>query len=196
MIGIYRIINPSGKSYIGQSKNIERRWKAYYSLKCKGQPRLYNSLKEYGVDRHKFEIVEKCKEEDLYKREYYYIQQYNSFKEGLNACDGFDTIKLIFNQIEKEDEVGFWSYALQEMFDHNKELYNDITECMQSNVELKLKLIQWHFKKEKEEELKELLIRREEKLKRFMSKYSKGIHFELKKPYLGSTKLIQRSFSI
>jgi group I intron endonuclease len=200
MIGIYRITNPSGKNYIGQSNNIERRWKSYYSLNCKGQPKLYASLSKYGINKHKFEILEQCKEEELYKKEYYYIQQHNSFKEGLNACEGFDIMKLITGEIkmlkEKPYVISFLAHVLQEMFTYDKELYNDITECMQSNVELKFKLIQWHFKKEKEEELKDLQTRREERLKRFMNKYSKGIHFELRNPYLQSTTLTQESFLI
>jgi hypothetical protein len=37
MIGIYKIINPKGKTYIGQSINIEKRWNGYKKLHCKGQ---------------------------------------------------------------------------------------------------------------------------------------------------------------
>ncbi len=31
-IGIYKIINPKGKSYIGKSKNIENRWNDYRNI--------------------------------------------------------------------------------------------------------------------------------------------------------------------
>ena len=48
MIGIYKITSPSGKIYIGQSKDIEKRFKAYKNLKCKGQPYIYRSLLKYG----------------------------------------------------------------------------------------------------------------------------------------------------
>ena len=48
-IGIYKIVSPSEKIYIGQSINIEKRWeKNYKTLKCKTQTKLYNSLKKYG----------------------------------------------------------------------------------------------------------------------------------------------------
>ena len=36
MIGIYKITNPSGKIYIGQSINIENRKKIYSKSICKG----------------------------------------------------------------------------------------------------------------------------------------------------------------
>jgi hypothetical protein len=35
MIGIYKIINPNGRIYIGQSTNIEGRWTKYKQLACK-----------------------------------------------------------------------------------------------------------------------------------------------------------------
>ena len=37
MIGIYKITNPKGKIYIGQSINIENRFKVYKRYNCKGQ---------------------------------------------------------------------------------------------------------------------------------------------------------------
>ena len=70
MVGIYKIINPNGKIYIGQSINIEQRWnKDYKTLRCKTQPKLYNSLKKYGPENHKFEIIEECNIEQLLERE-------------------------------------------------------------------------------------------------------------------------------
>jgi group I intron endonuclease len=60
-IGIYKIISPTGKIYIGQSKNIYFRWDNHYQkLRCEEQYKLYNSLKKYGPENHKFEIVEEC----------------------------------------------------------------------------------------------------------------------------------------
>lgn len=49
MVGIYKITNPNGRIYIGQSTDIKFRWGIYRKLKCKDQPSLYNSLKKYGV---------------------------------------------------------------------------------------------------------------------------------------------------
>lgn len=47
IIGIYKITSPSGKIYIGQSINIEKRWEKYqkYIENIKNQIKLYNSLK-------------------------------------------------------------------------------------------------------------------------------------------------------
>lgn len=56
MIGIYKIISPSGSIYIGQSWKVETRLKKYRCSLAKGQPRLYNSFKKHGIDNHLFTI--------------------------------------------------------------------------------------------------------------------------------------------
>lgn len=85
MIGIYQIISPTGKIYIGQSRNISKRISQYKNLKCEGQIKLYRSLIKYGWDKHSFKILEKCIIEDLNKRERYYQDKYNVLSSnGLN----------------------------------------------------------------------------------------------------------------
>lgn len=55
--GIYRIVAPDDKIYVGQSKDIHRRWRDYKKLRCKSQTKLYNSLTFFGVNEHSFEIL-------------------------------------------------------------------------------------------------------------------------------------------
>lgn len=67
--GIYSITNTvSGKRYIGQSKNIDRRFSDHRSLLSSGKhsnPHLQNSYNLYGGDAFDFEIVLVCSEDDL-----------------------------------------------------------------------------------------------------------------------------------
>lgn len=84
-IGIYKITNPNGKIYIGQSINIEKRFNSYKKyLRCKPQRKLFGSLKKYGSENHTFEIIEECDLMDLNIRERYWQDKYNSFNDGLN----------------------------------------------------------------------------------------------------------------
>lgn len=85
MIGIYKITSPSGKVYVGQSVNIERRLKEYKNLKCKKQVKLYNSFVKYGFENHKIEIVCECKIEELNDNERLYQDKYNCLNKGLNC---------------------------------------------------------------------------------------------------------------
>lgn len=84
MIGIYKITNPKGKVYIGQSINIEKRRRDYEKLKCRNQVKLYNSLTRYGFPEHVFEIVEHCNVSELNMRERYWQDYYNVLEDGLN----------------------------------------------------------------------------------------------------------------
>lgn len=76
IIGIYKITNPKGKVYIGQSINIKRRKITYEKHKIKDQPKIYNSIKKYGWENHIFEIIEECFIEQLNERETYWKQYY------------------------------------------------------------------------------------------------------------------------
>lgn len=85
MIGIYKITNPKGKIYIGQSTNIKERFRKYNKLSNKRQVKLFNSFQKYGINNHKFEIIEECNIEQLNEREIYWGNYYDVLSEnGLN----------------------------------------------------------------------------------------------------------------
>jgi group I intron endonuclease len=86
MIGIYKITNPKGKIYIGQTIDFERRVYQYEKLNCKEQPKLYNSLKKYGLDNHKIELIYKCDELDLTFFERYYQEIYKTTVDNNLNC--------------------------------------------------------------------------------------------------------------
>lgn len=86
MIGIYKITSPTGKVYIGQSKNITKRFNQYRLLHCKGQKILYNSFLKHGFENHVFEIIEECLEFELNDKERYYQDLYSVLsKNGMNC---------------------------------------------------------------------------------------------------------------
>jgi group I intron endonuclease len=87
-IGIYKITSPTKSIYIGQSINIEKRFKQYYLCKNQDQPKLYNSFVKHGVNKHKFEIIHICDKNELDNLEIYYIELYNSIKNGMNCKTG------------------------------------------------------------------------------------------------------------
>jgi len=63
MIGIYKITSPSGRVYIGQSWDIERRFKEYKKSLAIRQTKLFNSIAKYGIENHVFEIIHEFLEE-------------------------------------------------------------------------------------------------------------------------------------
>jgi group I intron endonuclease len=85
IVGIYKIISPTGKIYVGQSVDINQRWKRYLRSNCKNQIKLYNSFKKYKPQNHQFEILEECHESKLNEREVFWGKYYDSLGEnGLN----------------------------------------------------------------------------------------------------------------
>ena len=99
--GIYKIENPKGSIYIGQSKNVDERLGRYKKLQCcKFQLLLYRSFLKYGIENHTFEVLEKGEftKEDLNKLEKEYIVKYNSFRKlnklGMNLTTGGNSVEF------------------------------------------------------------------------------------------------------
>ena len=86
MIGIYKITNPKGKIYIGQTIDFDRRVYQYKMLNCKEQPKLYNSLKKYGYDNHVVELIHQCQETNLTILERYYQELYKTVENDNLNC--------------------------------------------------------------------------------------------------------------
>lgn len=86
-IGIYKITNPKGKVYIGQSVNIEDRWEKGHKYNIGSGKKLKHSFSKYGWKNHTHTILEECSIEDLTQRETYWIKYYDSFKKGLNSTN-------------------------------------------------------------------------------------------------------------
>lgn len=80
---IYILISPIGKVYVGQTCCVKTRWREYLGLynKVKPQRHLWPALMGYGPENFIFKIVDICNsQEELNKKEQYYINLYNSHK--------------------------------------------------------------------------------------------------------------------
>lgn len=90
---IYKITAPNGKVYIGQTMNVKNRRYNYGKNSFKLQVKLWNSCQKYKWSpKDNFEIIEECLcgENKVYlnEREQYWINYYDSFKNGLNCNEG------------------------------------------------------------------------------------------------------------
>jgi len=82
MVAIYKITNPSGHIYIGQSRNLEKRIKQYSWRAVPNQVHLYHSIKKYGWGEHTLtieeELTETVSQETLNLKEQYYLDLYRN----------------------------------------------------------------------------------------------------------------------
>lgn len=103
MIGIYKITNKiNNKSYIGQSKNIEKRFdnhkqRAFVNTENNKEydKALYRAFRKYGLENFSFEILEECQEKDLLEKEKNWIRELDTFRNGYNETEGGEGV---FNQ--------------------------------------------------------------------------------------------------
>ena len=86
--GIYSLICPNGKRYIGKSVDIQNRFTRYKRRSCKSQPKIYNAITKYGWSNFKTEILKECEEAQLNELEKFYIAEYDSINNGYNCTIG------------------------------------------------------------------------------------------------------------
>lgn len=127
MIGIYLITNiTNGKVYVGQSTNIELRWKAHRTKPFNPnandyQKPLYRAIRKYGLENFTFQVIEICSIEELNDKEQYWIQRYssNNTENGYNLTAGGESgvphkltesqvdeiIQLLLNSSVSQEEI-------------------------------------------------------------------------------------------
>lgn len=92
MTGIYGIRNLlNDKWYVGQSINIELRWKRHVwalNNEYHHNQHLLRSWKKYGESAFQFIALEECDAGDLNNREAYWINRLHSLENGYNECSG------------------------------------------------------------------------------------------------------------
>ena len=104
---IYKIINDiNDKVYVGKTiHSLEKRFQEH----CRDATRernekrpLYNAIQKYGIEHFQIEMIEECDTDILSEREKYWIEYYQSYKNGYNATLGGDGKILIDrNKVQK-----------------------------------------------------------------------------------------------
>ena len=82
------LVSPNGRRYIGQSIDYEKRLKHHYWASKTYPYKLYRSIRKYGWENFKKEILLYCNDEHLDDYEKKFIAQLDTLKTGLNSTAG------------------------------------------------------------------------------------------------------------
>lgn len=104
---IYEFVSPSGKRYIGRTRNFNERIAEHkYRFKSRNKNKawkFYDALKKYGWDNFEKNIIEEVDTlEEAIEREAYYIEKYNTVENGYNLTD--DTSVGGYNMTEQSKQ--------------------------------------------------------------------------------------------
>lgn len=125
---IYKITNPKGREYIGQTANITKRIHNYKYKRCKTQYSLYNSILKYGWENHTIKVMTECPDEYADDAEIGYISYYNTYhtKGGMNLTRGGLRPKMTQETKDKLSKaiMGSKNYKAKNLYqyDNNKNL--------------------------------------------------------------------------
>ena len=138
MIGIYKYTNNiNHKVYIGQSINLEQRKSGHKSAAFNPNASDYNSqfhqaVRKYGWENFSYEVIAEISNEEYSQKmlddlEKYFINYYDSYKNGYNATEGGNEVG---NNVHKGETNG---RALL-----NKEDVEYIRECYNEHIPFKI----------------------------------------------------------
>ena len=89
IIGVYKITNTvTGGFYIGSSNDVKRRWREHkFPSSWKNYPNnpMYHDMKNYGIDKFDFQVLEEVEAGSLKEKEQYFIETLKPTYNNINA---------------------------------------------------------------------------------------------------------------
>lgn len=134
MAYIYQIQNDiNGKSYIGKTEfSIEKRFKEHCQdafRKRKEKRPLYSAMRKYGIEHFHIQLIEETNNSE--EREKFWIEYFDTFKNGYNATIGgdgkayidYDLVKKVYSQkfciTDTAKELGISSDSVKHILEIN-----------------------------------------------------------------------------
>ncbi len=96
----------TGKWYIGQSKNYNSRKRQHTSSNTKDDYPFHKAILKYGKDNFQWYILHKCDNADeANEMERFYINFYDSYRNGYNATTGGDGVNKLYYSFEESRDI-------------------------------------------------------------------------------------------
>ena len=102
--GIYMWTSPSGKSYIGQAVDLDKRKSNFLSFGTRyAGSKIDNARRKYSdIQYWTYTILEYCDIDDLDEREEYYISLYDTMRKGYNCESGGHENKIMSDEAKQK----------------------------------------------------------------------------------------------
>jgi group I intron endonuclease len=101
--GIYLITNTiNGKVYVGQSKDMRKRWWVERS-NYGNNLHLTNSIKKYGIKNFNFSVLKECPEDYLNDLECFFIRAYYSWNPTYGYNKTFGSNSVLFSENHRKN---------------------------------------------------------------------------------------------
>lgn len=103
--GIYLITHlASGRCYVGQSRNIEKRWREHRN--SREGTLLHRSLRKYGNEAFSWQVLEICDPSELSSREVFWIEQLGTkHPGGYNLTSGGDGVDFSNPEVRQRHQA-------------------------------------------------------------------------------------------
>lgn len=142
---IYKITNKiNGKSYIGQTiQDVKERFYQHCATKCSSailNMTIHKAINKYGKSNFTIEVIEEVDSANLNDRERYWIEYFDSYKNGYNSTKGGqDGIRLFksldIESIIKEYISGKSLREIGSIFNADKQTIKDL--LIRNNIKLR-----------------------------------------------------------
>jgi len=106
---IYKITNIiNGKIYIGQTQiGIVKRWLKHIETSKYKNFKISKAIRKYGEDKFKIEVIDYAyTTNELNEKEKYWIEKYDSFKNGYNSTKGGEDNPMNYEENRKKVSEG------------------------------------------------------------------------------------------
>jgi group I intron endonuclease len=139
---IYKITNKTNdKVYIGcTTMTLEERYKGhlYRCFNKNYDCKLYNSMRKHGKENFKIDLLEECNIESIYEIEKKYIDQYDSYKNGLNSTLGGEGCLGYIHSEEKRKKIS--KNLIDSGNTHKNKTYEEIYGDLANEEKIKRKV--------------------------------------------------------
>jgi group I intron endonuclease len=152
---VYKITSPSNRVYVGSTINFDKRMYQYKNNCHKSQIKIYNSIKKYGWENHKVEIIWSGLIKDMLKNEAMLGLNFNVLDQNnLNLM--LPRLGTMYNTVSQETRIKMSNAKKgQKMSETHKKIISNVHTGKIVSLETRQKMSEWQIGRKMSKEAKQ-----------------------------------------